>query len=135
MVQHKIEISESKPSSKPSPNKVRIYRIEEVYFCTAFVGGVPGNKTCGLMKVDDGSCNKYKTHADQEKGNVDNAFYLTPNGTNLFLKNMVSLIIGDENQVFLSQAVENLSRDTDMAIMDKVNRTANTSVEGVEEAA
>ena len=66
---------------------------------------------------------------------MDNALYLTPNGTNLFLKNMVSLIIGDENQVFLSQAVENLSRDTDMAIMDKMNRTANTSVEGVEEAA
>ena len=52
---HKMEIYESKPTSKPLSNKVRIVRIEEVEFCTAFVGGVPGNKICGLMKGDNGS--------------------------------------------------------------------------------
>ena len=30
--------------------KVRIFRIEEVDFCTAFLGGVPLNNICGLMK-------------------------------------------------------------------------------------
>ena len=65
MGKHKIEISDSKPTSNPSSNKVIILRIEEVDFCTAFVGGVPGNKICGLMKGDNGSCNKYKTHADR----------------------------------------------------------------------
>ena len=64
LVQHKMKISDSKPTSNPSSNKVIILRIEEVDFCTAFVGGVPGNKICGLMKGDNGSCNKYKTHAD-----------------------------------------------------------------------
>ena len=39
------------------------------------------------------------------------------------------------NQAFLSQVGENLSKDIDMAIMDKVNRTMNTSAGGVEEAA
>ena len=34
LVQHKTEISESKPTSKPSDNKVRAVRIEEVDFCT-----------------------------------------------------------------------------------------------------
>ena len=63
------------------------------------------------------------------------AFYLTTNGTNLFLKPMVSLIIGDANRAFLSQVGEDLSKDTAMAIMEEVNRTANTSTEGVEEAA
>ena len=63
VVQHKVEISESKPTSKPLSNKVRIFSTEEVDFCTAFVGGVPGNKICGLMKGDNGSCNNYKTHA------------------------------------------------------------------------
>ena len=63
--QHKMEISNSKPTSKPSSNKLRIVRIEEVDFCNAFVGGVPGNKIFELMKGDNGSCNKYKTHADQ----------------------------------------------------------------------
>ena len=48
---------------------------------------------------------------------------------------MVSLIIGDENQVFLSQLGENPSNENAMAIMDKVNCTANTPTEGVEEAA
>ena len=62
---HNMEISYSKPTSKPSSNKVRIFRIEEVDFCTAFVIGVPGNKVCGLMKGNNGCCNKYKTHADQ----------------------------------------------------------------------
>ena len=39
--QHKMYISYSKPNSKPSSNKVRIFRIEEVDFYSAFVGGVP----------------------------------------------------------------------------------------------
>ena len=68
--QHKMEISDSNPTSKPSSNKVIIISIEEVEFCTAFVGGVPRYKICGLMKGDNGSCNKYNTHADLEKGNV-----------------------------------------------------------------
>ena len=135
VVQHKMEISDSKPTSKPSANKVRIVRIEEVDFCTEFVVGVPGNKICGLTEVDNGSCNKYKMHADREKGNVESALYLTPNGTNLLLKPPVSLIIRDENQTFLSQVGEDISKDTAMAIMDDVNYTANTSTEGVEEAA
>ena len=84
-----MEISESKPTSKPSANKVRIFRTEEVEFCTTFVGRVLGNNICGLMKVDNGSCNKYKTHVDQEKGNAEISFCLTPNGTTLFLKHMV----------------------------------------------
>ena len=53
--QYKIEISDFNPTTKPSSNRVRIFRIEEVEFCTAFVGGVPGNKICGLMKGDNGS--------------------------------------------------------------------------------
>ena len=133
--QHKIEISYFKPTPKPSSDKVRMVRIEEVEFCTDFVGGVPRNKIYGFMKEDNGSCNKYKTHEDQEKGNVDNVFYLTTNGTNLFLKPLISLIIVDVNQAFLSQVGEDLSNDTDMAIMDKVHHTANTSTERVEEAA
>ena len=32
MGHHKMEISDSKPTSKPSSNKVRIFRIEEVSF-------------------------------------------------------------------------------------------------------
>ena len=103
MDQHKLEISDSKPTSKPSYNKVKNFRIEEVDFCTAFVGGVPGNKICGLMKGYNGSCNKYKTHAYLENVHVDSAFYFTTNDTNLFLKHMVSLIIGDANQAFFSQ--------------------------------
>ena len=63
--QHKMEISDSKPTSKSSSNKVRIFRIEEVESCTAFVGGVAGNKICGLMKGYHGCCKKYKTHAYQ----------------------------------------------------------------------
>ena len=62
---HKIQISDSKPTSKPSSNKVRMVRIEEVEFCTDFVGGVPGNKIYGLTKGDNGSCNKYKSHVDR----------------------------------------------------------------------
>ena len=61
VVQHKLEISDSKPISKPSSNKVKFVRIEEIDFCTAFVGGVPGNKICGLMKGENGFCNKYNT--------------------------------------------------------------------------
>ena len=101
--QHKKEISDSKPTYKSSSNKVRIVRIEEVDFCNSFVGGVPRNNICGLMKGYNGSCNKYKTHADREKGDVKSAFYLTTNGTNLFWKPLVSLIIWYSNQVFLSQ--------------------------------
>ena len=89
MGQHKMEISDSKPTSKPSSNKVRIVSIEEVGFCNVFVGGVPGNKIYGLMKGDNGSCNKYKTHADREKGHLESDFYLTMNDTNLFLKPLV----------------------------------------------
>ena len=95
MGQHNMGISDSKPTSKPSSNKVRIVRIEEVDSFNAFVGGVHRNKICGLMKGDNGSCNKYKTHTDLERGGVDSAFYLTTNGTNLLLKPLVSLIIGD----------------------------------------
>ena len=54
LVQHKMEISDSNPKSKPSAKTVRIFSIEEVYFCTAFVGGVL-EKICGLMKEDNGS--------------------------------------------------------------------------------
>ena len=68
--QHKMEIYDSKPTFKPLSNKVRIVRIEEVDFCTTFVGGVPRNKICSLMKGYNVSCNKYKTHEDQEKGRV-----------------------------------------------------------------
>ena len=76
----KMEIYDSKPTSKPSSNKVIIVKIEEVDFCTAFVREVPGNKICGFMKRDNGSCNKYKTHADREKVDVESAFYLATNG-------------------------------------------------------
>ena len=117
MFQHKIDISDSKPTSNPYAKNVRIFSIEEVDFCTAFVGGVPENKICGLMKLDHGYINKYKTHADIDKGCVDSVLYLTPNGTNLFLKYMVSLIIGDVNQACLSQVGGDLSKDTPMAIM------------------
>ena len=55
MVQNKMEISDSKPTSKPSSKKLRIVRIEEVEFCTEFVGGVTRNKIYGLMKGDNGS--------------------------------------------------------------------------------
>ena len=48
---------------------------------------------------------------------------------------MVSFIIGDANQAFLSQVGEDLYKETTMVIMEEVNRTANTSTEGVEEAA
>ena len=66
---------------------------------------------------------------------MESAFYLTMNGTNLFLKPLVSLIIGYTNQAFLSRVGEELSKDTVITIMEEVNRTKNTSAEGVEEAA
>ena len=69
--QHKMQISYSKPTSKPSSNKVIIVRIKEVDFCTAFLGGVTGNNICGLMKGYNGSCNKYKTHAYLELSTYD----------------------------------------------------------------
>ena len=50
-----METSEFKPASKPSANKIRMVRIEEVEFCIAFLGGVPGKNICGLMKGDNGS--------------------------------------------------------------------------------
>ena len=65
---------------------------------------------------------------------MESDLYFTTNGTNLFLKPLVSFIIGDANQEFLSQEGEYLSKDTFMAIMEEVNRTANTSAEGLEEA-
>ena len=48
---------------------------------------------------------------------------------------MVSLIVGDANREFLSQVGEDLPKYTDIDIMDKLNRTKNTSTEGVDEAA
>ena len=89
MGQQNMETSDSKPTSKTSSNKVRIFRIEEVYFCTAFVGGLPVNKICVLIKGYNGSCNKYKTHAEQEKGHGESNLYLNMNGTNMFLKPLV----------------------------------------------
>ena len=77
---HKMEISDSKPTSKPSSNNVRIVRIGEVDFFTAFVGVIPGNKIYGLMKVYNGYCNKYNTHVDQDKGHVESALYIATNG-------------------------------------------------------
>ena len=103
LFQHKIEVSESKTTSKPSSNKIMIVRVEEVDFCTDFVGGVPGNKICGLMKEVYGSYNKYKTHAGKDKGDTESALYLNSNGIKLFLKPLVSLKIRDENKEFLSQ--------------------------------
>ena len=61
---------------------------------------------------------------------MESAFYLITNGTNLFLKPLVSLVIGDANQAFLSQVVEDLSKDTNMVIIDEVNRTMDNSTEG-----
>ena len=66
---------------------------------------------------------------------MKSALYLTRNGTNLFLKPLVSLIIVDANKAFLLQVGEDLSNYITMAIMDKLNRTVNTSTEGVEKAA
>ena len=129
LVQYNMEVSESKPNSKNSSNKVMIVWVEEVDFCIAVVGEVPGNKICSLMKVVDRYCNKYKTHAGKDKGDIDSVFYLTPNGTDLFLKPLVSLNLGDENQEFLSQVVEDLSNYTDMDIMNEVNHTMNASTE------
>ena len=43
-----------------------------------------------------------KTHVDIEKGHMESALYLTMNATHLFLKPLISLIIGDKNQEFLS---------------------------------
>ena len=45
----------------------------------------------------------------------------------MFLKPLVSLTIGDANEDFLSQLGDDLSKDTVIAIMDKVNCTVNTS--------
>ena len=55
VLQKNMEIYDYMPTSKPSDNKVRIVSIEEFEFCTAFVGGVPVNKICGLMKGYNGS--------------------------------------------------------------------------------
>ena len=66
---------------------------------------------------------------------MESDLYFTTNGTNLFLKPLVPLIIGDANREFLSSEGEYLSKDTFMAIMEEVNRIENTSTEGIEEAA
>ena len=58
---------------------------------------------------------------------MESDFYLTSNGTHLFLKPLVSLTIGYVNQEFLSHIREDPSKDTVMDIMEKVKRTANTS--------
>ena len=73
----------------------------------------------GLMKGVNGSCNKYKTHAYREKGHTESDLCLTTNGKNLFLKPLVSLIIEDANQAFLSQVGEDLSTDTAMDIIEE----------------
>ena len=62
------------------------------------------------------------------------SFCLNSNGKNLFFKPLVSLTIVDANQAFLSQVGEDISKDTSMDIMEKVNRTANTYTEVFDEA-
>ena len=94
-----------------------------------FVGGVLVDKIIGLMKGYSGSCNKYKTHSGQDNGDVESAFYLTSNSTNLLLKPLVSLTIGYAIQTLLLHIGRDLSKDAAMAIMDEVNRTANNSTE------
>ena len=42
--------------------------------------------------------------------------------------------MGDANDAFISQAGEDLSKDTAMAITEEVNRNSNNSTKGVEEA-
>ena len=118
VVQTKMEVSDSKPTPKPSSNKVRIVRVEEVEFCMVFVGGVPENKISSMIKVDNGYCNTYKIHAGQDKCDVDSAFYLTSNVKNLFLKPLVPLTIGYANKMFLSHVGDDLSKDTAMTIID-----------------
>ena len=116
--QHNMEVLYSNTTSNPSYNKVRIVRVEEVDFCTDFVGGVPGNKIGGLMKEVYGSYNKYKTHAGKDKGDTESALYLNSNVIKLFLKPLVSLKIRDENKEFLSQVGEDIPKDTAMDILD-----------------
>ena len=70
LVQHNMKLSDYKPTSNPSSNKVRIVRVEEVEFCTPFVEGVPLNNIYGLMKGDIGSCKKYKKHVGHDKCDV-----------------------------------------------------------------
>ena len=135
LVHHKMEVPDSKPTSNPSYNKVRIVRVEEVDLCTAFVGEVPVKKICGLIKVFDGSCNNYNTNKGKEKVYLESAFYLTSNGTNLFLKPLVSLTIGYSNQEFISLVREDISKETAMDILDEVKLTVNTATEGFEKAA
>ena len=103
--QHSMQFYDSKPTSNPSYNKFRIFRVEEVDFCTYFVGGVPGNKIYGLMKGDNGSCNKYNAHEDQEKVHVKSAFYLTMNGTNMLIKTLVIDHRGCESGVSLTDRI------------------------------
>ena len=57
---------------------------------------------------------------------MDSAFYLTINVTNMFLKPLVSLMIGDSNHKFISQVGEDISKYTAMAVMVEVNPTKNT---------
>ena len=103
----------------PSPSLTRLeFQDWRVRLLHCLCGRGTRKKICGLMKGDNGSCNKYKTHVDREKGHVESAFYLIMNDTNLFLKPLVSLIIEDANQAFLSQVGEDLFKDTAMAIME-----------------
>ena len=69
-VQPKMEVPDSKTTSNNFSNEVRIFRIEEVEFCTAFVREFPVNKICGLMTRDNVTCKTYKTHYGIEKGDV-----------------------------------------------------------------
>ena len=66
---------------------------------------------------------------------MESAFYLTSNSTNLLLKPLVSLTIRDVNHEFISPVGEDLSNNTAMDIMDKVNCITNNSTEYFEEAA
>ena len=51
------------------------------------------------------------------------------------MKPLFSLVIVDTNKTFLSHVGEDLSKETDIAVMDEVNRTSNNSTEEFEEAA
>ena len=45
------------------------------------------------------------------------------------MKPLVSLTMGDANHELLSKVGEDISKDTSMDVMYKVNRTENTSIE------
>ena len=55
LVQPRMEVSYYKTTYNTSSDKVSIGRVEEVDFCTEFLGGVPGKNICGLIKGVSGS--------------------------------------------------------------------------------